>query len=104
MNVDDSTIGESSAYFGMEPYVRTAFTDRIHDGIYDIDKAHKATLASRLKGNEVRVPHISRYGKRFLGFEASLGREVWPKSKGLTPHRLAQKITRPDYFYLPSRI
>ena len=71
---DDSTIGgPNSAYWGMEPYVRTPITDRAHDGIYDIDTAHKTTLASRVKSGMVPSPHISRNEKQLTG---EGGREV----------------------------
>lgn len=62
----------------MEPYIRTSITDRIHDGIYDTDTAHKATLGGRVfrsKGGRVRSPDISCGGK-----QRPLGRGV----EGLT--------------------
>lgn len=51
----------------MEPYIRTSITDRIHDGIYDTDTGHKATLRGRVlsgKGGPVRTPDISCGGKQ----------------------------------------
>lgn len=78
-----STIGDlssDSAYVGMDPFVRTAITDRAHDGVYDTDTAHKLTLAARVKRGDVRSPHISKGGSRFddssSGGGGGAGKEV----------------------------
>lgn len=63
----------------MEPYIRTSITDRIHDGLYDIDVAHKATLSGRIlqgKDGNIRTPDISCGGK-----QCPLGRGVEPFTK-----------------------
>lgn len=76
-NEDDSTIGgPNSAYWGMEPYIRTSIIDRAHDGIYDIDTAHKATLASRVKSGMVSSPHIFSNEKQHTGGKSGGGCEV----------------------------
>ncbi|CAM9698944.1 unnamed protein product, partial [Ectocarpus sp. 4 AP-2014] len=64
---DSSTLtgGPRSAYVGLEPFIRTSITDRIHDGIYETDIGHKSTLGGRVKRGEIRCPKMSRYGKRF---------------------------------------
>ncbi len=59
---------------GLEPYIRTSITDRIHDGIYDTDTAHKSTLGSRVKRGEIRGPHISRHEKTFTKVAEDPGR------------------------------
>lgn len=58
---DVTTVGDYSveAFAGMDPYIRTSITDRVHDGTYDTDTAHKATIASRVKGGSVHSPSIS---------------------------------------------
>ncbi|CAM9706245.1 unnamed protein product [Hapterophycus canaliculatus] len=76
-SIDDSTKlidGPSSAYAGLEPYIRTSITDRVHDGIYDTDVAHKSTLGGRIKRGDVLSPHISRGRKRFAEATAAPGR------------------------------
>lgn len=63
----------------MEPYIRTSITDRIHDGLYDIDVAHKATLSGRVlqgKDGNIRTLDISCGGK-----QCPLGRGVVPSLK-----------------------
>lgn len=67
---DDST----TLIAGLEPYIRTSITDRIHDGIYDTDTAHKSTLGGRVKRGEIRSPDIYRHGKRFSEALAGPGR------------------------------
>lgn len=78
---DDSTIGgPNSACWGIETYVRTPITDRAHDGIYDIDTAHKTTLAGRVNGGMVPSPNISSSEKQVTGCEVRHGvhsRHAW---------------------------
>lgn len=63
---DDAT-HFSSAYAAMEPYIRTSITDRAHDGTYDTDTAHKATIAGRVvkgRGGNILAPDLSCGGKQ----------------------------------------
>lgn len=68
---DDST----TLIAGLEPYIRTSITDRIHDGIYDTDIGHKSTLGGRVKRGEIRSPNICQHGKRFAEAPAGPGRQ-----------------------------
>lgn len=74
---DDST----TLIAGLEPYIRTSITDRVHDGIYDTDTAHKSTLGGRVKRGEIRSPDICRHGKRFGEAPAGAGRQQVPFSE-----------------------
>eukprot|EP00752_Nemacystus_decipiens_P002912 g2710.t1 len=76
---DDST----TLIAGLEPYIRTSITDRVHDGIYDTDTAHKSTVGGRIKRGEIRSPDICRNRKRFGEAPAGLER---------------QQIERPAYY------
>lgn len=76
-NDDDSTLGDcSSAYTGMEPYIRTSITDRVHDRIYDTDVGEKTSLAGRVKSGKICAPHISRHSERFDTVVRGSGPEV----------------------------
>lgn len=68
---DDST----PLIAGLEPYIRTSITDRVHDGIYDTDTAHKSTLGGRVKRGEIRSPDICRHGTRFGDAPVGLERQ-----------------------------
>eukprot|EP00903_Cladosiphon_okamuranus_P007750 g7508.t1 len=67
---DDST----TLIAGLAPFIRTSITDRVHDGIYDTDTAHKSTLGGRVKRGEIRSPDICQRGKRFGEAPAAAGR------------------------------
>ncbi|CAM9761713.1 unnamed protein product [Scytosiphon promiscuus] len=89
-SIDDPTKlidGPSSAYEGLEPYIRTSITDRVHDGIYDTDVAHKSTLGGRIKRGEVLSPEIFRGGKRFAEAIAAPGPQKARKLDGPGPLR-----------------
>lgn len=66
-NCSTTPTTKARAFTGMELYIRTAITDRVHDGIYNTDKGHKATIASRVKGGKIHSPSFSRHRKRPVG-------------------------------------
>lgn len=81
---DSSTLtgGPRSAYAGLEPFIRTSITDRIHDGIYETDIGHKSTLGGRVKRGEICCPKMSHYGKRFADDAACQERQQVSQCKG----------------------